>query len=152
MPIARSDTRLLILAAGSVIIAGLLVAAVLLFASGRASSPHKYEPFPAGVAKSIRSELKDGGPYFFPDPFGGDRNILLAIEDGKVVALSDILPGTTSCRVRWRGSVDSFVDCHDDKIASRELARYPTEVPTVGADKDELVIDLRHRDPAPNPG
>jgi hypothetical protein len=149
VPIARSDARLLIVAAGSVIVAGLLVAAVLLFATGRAASPHKYEPFPAGVAKSIHSELDDGGPYFFPDPFGGNRNILLAIEDHQVVALSDILPGTKSCRVRWKGSVNSFLDCHGDKVKSADLARYRTEVGKVGANKGELVIDLRHRDPAP---
>jgi hypothetical protein len=148
--IARSDAKLLLLAAGGVIVAGLLVAAVLLFATGRASSPTKYEPFDAGVAASIRKNLKDGGPYFVPDPFGGDRSILLAIEDGEVVALSDVMPGTKDCRVRWRGSVDSFVDCHDDKVRSADLARYQTEIGTIGAAKGELFIDLRHRVPAPS--
>ncbi len=151
MPASRSDAKLLLVAAGSVIVAGLLVAAVLLLATSRASSPTRYAPFPAGVAASIKSELKDGGPYFFPDPFGGDRNILLAIEDGKVVALSDILPNTTDCRVRWRGSLDSFVDCHDDKLQSGEMARYRTEIGLLGANKGELLIDLRHREPPPNP-
>jgi hypothetical protein len=149
VPASRSDAKLLIVAAGSVVLAGLLVAAVLLLATGRASSPSRYAPFPAGVAASIERQLKDGGPYFYPDPFGGDRNILLAIEDGKVVALSDIVPNTTSCRVRWRGSLDSFVDCHDDKLRSDELARYRTEIGLVGANKGELLIDLRHREPPP---
>jgi hypothetical protein len=149
VPASRSDARLLLVAAGSVVLAGLLVAAVLLLATSRASSPTKYKPFPAGDASSIKSQLKDGGPYFFPDPFGGDRNILLAIEGGKVVALSDILPGTKSCRVRWRGSVDSFVDCHDDKVKSSDLARYRAEIGLIGSNKGELLIDLRHREPAP---
>jgi hypothetical protein len=150
VPASRSDAKLLFVATGSVVLAGLLVAAVLLLATGRSSSPTKYQPFPAGVASSIKSELKDGGPYFFPDPFGGDRNILLAIEGGKVVALSDILPGTKDCRVRWRGSIDSFVDCHDDKLQSDRLNRYRTEIGLTGANKGELLIDLRHREPPPS--
>ena len=149
VPIARSDTKLLLAAAGAVILAGVLVAAVLLLASSRASSPTKYQAFPAGSATAIRNDLKDGGPFFFPDPFGGDRNILLALEGGKVVALSDIKPGTKDCRVRWRGSINSFVDCHDDKVRSAELARYQSEVGELGADKGQLLIDLRRREPAP---
>lgn len=147
--IARSDAKLLLVAAGGVIVAGVLVAAVLLLATGRAYSPTKYVAFPAGDATAIRNDLKSGGPFFFPDPFGGNRNILLAIEDGQVVALSNVVPGTKNCQVRWRGSINSFVDCHDDKVKSTDLARYQTEIGTVGADKGELLVDLRHRAPAP---
>ena len=149
VPIARSDAKLLLLATGGVIVAGLLVAAVLLLASSRASSPTKYVPFDAGVASSIKKDLKSGGPYFVADPFGGDRSILLAIESGQVVALSDIKPGTKDCRVRWRGSIDSFVDCKDRKLQSTDLARYQSEVAEIGAQKGELLIDLRHRLAAP---
>ncbi len=149
MALARSDTKLLLLAAGAVIVAGLLVAAVLLLATSRANSPTKYTAFDAGVAESIRKDLKDGGPFFVPDPFGGNRNILLALESGKVVALSDIKPGTKDCGVRWRGSINSFVDCHDDKVKSTSLARYQSEVGEFGAQKGELLVDLRHRQPAP---
>jgi len=149
VPASRSDAKLLIMATGAVVLAGLLVAAVLLFATGRSSSPTKYEPFDAGVASSIKKGLKDGGPYFVPDPFGGNHNILLALEAGKVVALSDIVPGSKECRVRWRGSINSFVDCHDDKLKSTELDRSRTEIGLSGASKGELLIDLRHRDPAP---
>ena len=150
--IARSDAKLLLLAAGGVVVAGVLVAAVLLLATSRAGSPTKYTAFPAGDATAIRNDLKQGGPFFFPDPFGGDRNLLLAIEDGKVVALSDILPGTKECRVRWKGSINSFVDCHDDKLRSTDLARYQTEIGEVGRNKGELLVDLRRREPAPSPG
>jgi hypothetical protein len=145
----RSDTKLLLLAAGAVIVAGVLVAAVLLLATSRAGSPTKYTAFPAGDATAIHSELKKGGPFFYPDPFGGERNILLALEDGKVVALDDIKPGTKTCRVRWRGSINSFVDCHDDKVRSTDLARYQSEVGELGNNKGELLVDLRHREPAP---
>jgi hypothetical protein len=145
----RSDAKLLLVATGAVIVAGLLVAAVLLLATGRASSPTKYVAFPAGDATAIRKDLKSGGPFFYPDPFGGNRNILLAIEDGQVVALSDIKPGTKDCRVRWRGSIDSFVDCNDDKVQSSDLARYQSEVGQIGANKGELLVDLRRLEPAP---
>jgi hypothetical protein len=148
--LARSDAKLLLLATGGVIVAGLLVAAVLLLATSRADSPTKYVAFDAGVAVSIRKDLKDGGPFFVPDPFGGDRNILLALEDGQVVALSDIKPGTKDCRIRWRGSIDSFVDCHDDKVQSSDLARYQSEIGEIGAQKGELLVDLRRRQPPPS--
>jgi hypothetical protein len=147
--IARSDAKLLIVAAGAVIVAGLLVASVLLWSTSRAGSPTKYAPFDAGVASSIKRDLKSGGPYFVPDPFGGDRSILLAVEDGKIVALSDVKPGTKDCRIRWKGSIDSFVDCNNDKLKSTDLARYRAEVGITGAHKGELLIDLRHREPAP---
>ena len=148
----RSDAKILLVAAGAVIVAGVLVAAVLLFATSRGGGPKTgaYAAFPAGDATAIRTDLKQGGPYFYPDPFGGNRNILLALEDGKVVALSDTLPGTKDCRVRWKGSIDSFVDCHNDKVKSTELARYQSEVGEVGANKGELLVDLRHREPAPS--
>lgn len=149
MAIARSDAKLLLVATGGVVAAGLLVAAVLLWSTGRASSPTKYVPFDAGVAAAIRSDLKDGGPYFVPDPFGGNRSILLAIEDGKVVALSDLKPGTKDCRVRWKGSVDSFVDCNNQKLRSTELARYESAVAHLGIHKGDLLIDLRHKAPPP---
>ena len=65
------------------------------------------------------------------------------------MALSDILPGTTSCRVRWRGSLDSFVDCTTTRLQSTDMARYRTEIGLLGAAKGELLIDLRHREPPP---
>jgi hypothetical protein len=151
VPASRSDARILIYATAAVVLAGLLVAAVLLFATGRDAGPTKYAPFAAGYASAIKHQLQDGGPFFYPDPFGRDRNVLLALEDGKVVALSDVLPNTTSCRVRWRGSLNSFVDCHGDKLTSQELARFETEIGTAGSSKGLLLIDLRHEQPPPAP-
>jgi hypothetical protein len=151
VPASRSDAKILIVATGAVVVAGLLVVAVLLFATSRDQGPTKYAPFAAGSASAIKHQLKAGGPFFFPDPFGRDRNILLALEDGKVVALSDVVPHTSSCRVRWRGSLNSFVDCHDDKLHSKELARFQTEVGITGSSKGLLLIDLRHKEPPPNP-
>jgi hypothetical protein len=145
----RSDAKLLLVATGAVIVAGLLVAAVLLLATGRASSPTKYTAFPAGDVRAIRTDLKDGGPFFFADPFGGNRSILMALEDGKIVALSATKPGTKDCQVRWRGSIDSFVDCNDDKLRSDQLERFQSSVAEAGKYQGELLIDLRFKEPAP---
>jgi hypothetical protein len=149
VPASRSDAKILLFATGAVVFAGVVVAAVLLLATSRDSGPAKYGPFPAGSAPAIKQQLKDGGPYFYPDPFGGDRNILLALEGGKIVALSDVLPGTTQCRVKWKGTQSSFVDCHGDKITSTALARFQSDVGRTGSTKGLLLIDLRHKDPPP---
>ena len=151
MPASRSDTKILLVATGAVVLAGLLVAAVLLLATSQGGSPSKYQPFNAGDAGSIRKELEDGGPYFIPDPFGGDRNLLLALEGGKVVALSTILPETKSCEVKWKGSVHHFVDCHGDKLDSTALDRYPVTIGQAGSQKGGLLVDLRRKLPAPRP-
>jgi hypothetical protein len=150
MPPARQDVRLLVFAIGSVVLAGVVVAAVLLVATSRGSTPKGYRPFEAGVASSIKGQLRDGGPFFFPDPFGGNRSILFALENGNVVALSNILPGTKSCTVKWRGSLNRFVDCHGDRLRSVDLDRYTVSIGQSGSDKGLLLVDLRHEEPAPS--
>jgi hypothetical protein len=149
VPASRSDARLLLTATAAVVAAGVLVAVVLLFATGRNSSPTEYEPFGAGYAKAIKSELREGGPFFFPDPFGGNKSILFALEDGNVIALSNVLPGTKDCVIRWRGSIDRFTDCHGDRHVSRELDRYVTTIDETGEGKGLLFIDLRKKLAAP---
>lgn len=144
--VSRSDAKILLVATGAVLLAGCLVAAVLLFATGRDAGPSKYAPFPAGSASAIKQQLEDGGPFFFPDPFGGNRNILLGLEGGKVVALSDLVPNTTSCRIRWKGRINSFVDCHGDKLKSTEMDRFESEIGETGSTKGLLLIDLRHKE------
>ena len=149
---SRDDTRILVFATFLVVVAGVLVALVLLLATGRASSPTKYEPFEAGAALDIERLLKEGGPYYVPDPFGGSRSIMFALEDGEVVALSTVLPNTKDCRVLWRDSRKGFVDCNDDVHRSGDLARYVTTIdPREGAN-DILLVDLRKREPAPSTG
>ena len=82
VPASRSDARLLLTATAAVVTAGVIVAVVLLFATGRSQSPTKYEPFSAGPAKAIKHSLREGGPYYVPDPFGGNKSILFALENG----------------------------------------------------------------------
>jgi hypothetical protein len=149
VPPNKADARLLVTATLSVLVAGVLVAVVLLFATGRGGSPTKVQPFAAGLASAIRSELRDGGPYYFPDPFGKKQSILFALENGKIVALATQLPGTTDCLVKWKASLDRFVDCHGVRHTSEELDRYQSYVEPEGENKGILFVDLRHKLPAP---
>jgi hypothetical protein len=148
---SRDDTRILVFATLLVVVAGVLVALVLLLATGRASSPTKYEPFEAGAARDIERLLKEGGPYYVPDPFGGSRSIMFALEDGEVVALSTVMPNTEDCRVLWRDSRKAFVDCNDDRHQSTDLARYVTTVDPRDGANDILLVDLRKKEPPPAP-
>ena len=146
---SRDDTRILIFATLLVVVAGVLVAAVLLLATGRGGSPTKYEPFQAGASKDIKRLLKEGGPYYVADPFGGHRSILFALEDGQVVALSNIVPGTKDCIVNIKNEGKSFVDCHGDHLQTTDLARYVTTVRHLKDANDILLVDLRNKEPAP---
>lgn len=147
----KQDVKIIALASGAVILAGLVVAAVILIGTGRESAQKKAGAFPAGLASAVRSDLKDGGPYFFPDPFGGDKNMMLALEDGKIVALATLLPNSKTCQVKWKDSQKAFVDCHGDKLESTELSRYPSSVARSGNLKGILLIDPRELLPPPNP-
>ncbi len=149
MPPSRRDLPLVLFAAGAVVVAGLLMAAVLLFATSRTDGPRRYQPFEAGNAADLKRQLREGGPFFVADPFGGRRSILFGLEDGAVVALSNIAPGTKECTVRWRGSIDHFVDCTGARFDSTELDRWGVTIPEAGRRKGLLLVDLRERIPAP---
>jgi hypothetical protein len=151
MPPNRSDARLLLAAAGAVLFAGVVVAVVLLFATGRGNGPKKYQPFQAGLASALRADLRDGGPYYFPDPFGGSRSILFALEDGEIVPLSTVLPGTKDCLLKWKAQVERFVDCNGGRHRSTELDRYEAFIDPAGENQGILFVDLRHKLPAPEP-
>ncbi len=151
VPASRSDARLLLTATAAVVTAGVIVAVVLLFATGRSQSPTKYEPFSAGPAKAIKQQLREGGPYYVPDPFGGNRSILFALENGEVVALSNIVPGTKDCAIRWRGSVNRFQDCNGDRFTSEQLDRFEATVDETGSGKGLLFVNLRRKLTAPSP-
>jgi hypothetical protein len=148
----RRDTRLLIIAGACALGAGLALAALILFATSQGGSPSRYRPFNAGLASDIETKVKQGGPYFTPDPFGGSRTVMWAVEHGKVVALSITLPGTKDCAVRWKGRIDSFVDCHGNRVRSEQLDRFPSTVSTASDTKGALLVDLRRLEPPPAGG
>jgi hypothetical protein len=150
MPLSREDRPVIVIATVAVVVAGLLVAAVLLLATGRGTTPERYEPFEAGAAKSIRQNLKDEGPFYVADPFGGNRSILFALEDGDIVALSNVVPNTRDCRVTIKNEGKAFVDCNGDRLRSTELARYVTSTRPSSNGTTLLYVDLRHKEPAPD--
>jgi hypothetical protein len=151
VPPARSDTRLLIGAGAAAVLGGVLIAVVLLLATSRADQPKSYRPFAAGPERQLRSELRDGGPFYYPDAFGGKRSILFALEGDQVVALMTHTPGDDGCRVRWRGSVNSFVDCRGNHLKSEQLGRYEATIRNDPGAGRVVVIDLRNELAPPVP-
>jgi hypothetical protein len=151
VPLERTDTRLLIGAGAAAIAAGLVVAAVLLLATSRTNQPKRYRPFPAGPEKQLRSELRAGGPFYYPDAFGGRRSVLFALEGDNVVALMTHTPAQADCRVRWRGSVNSFEDCHGNRLRSDQVGRYETTISDRSGTGPVVVVDLRKEIPPSAP-
>ena len=147
----KQDVKILALATGAVILAGVVwrrSSSSAPAARARRRTPGRSPP---AWPRRCGADLKDGGPYFFPDPFGGDKNMMLALEDGKIVALATLLPNSKTCQVKWKDSQKAFVDCHGDKLKSTELARYPASVGKNGNFKGILLIDPRELLPPPNP-
>jgi hypothetical protein len=143
------DARVLVLATVGIVAAGLVVVAVLLIATSRREQPGKYKAFPYGEVRDLKRTLHDGGPFYVPDPFGGDRSILWALEDGEPVALAIHTQGDDRCRVTYKGRIESFVDCQGARLESRQIPRYLTRIPTSGDDEDIVLVDLRKELPAP---
>jgi hypothetical protein len=137
----RSDTRVAVVATLGILVFGLLIAGTILFITGRAKNPDIKGSIPYGFARTIRSQVKDGGPYLFAGRTG-DTGFWIALEHGKLVALKIKKPGTKDCNVRWRGSIDTFVDCHNQPIRIDQLARFPTKVPKSGAQKGVLLVNV----------
>ncbi len=145
----RSDARPLVLAAVGFLASGLVVAAIIVLVTRGASAPRTYTPFPAGQAASLKANLKDGGPFYYPDPFKGRRDILFALENGQVVALADHPWQRDDCTVRWRGSIDRFVDCDGNRYVSTDLPRYKSTIGDHGSAKGAFLVDLRTLLPPP---
>jgi hypothetical protein len=151
VPAERSDTRLLIGAGAAAVLAGVLVAVVLLLATSRADQPDEYRPFVAGPENERRENLREEGPFYFPDPFGGKKSILFALEGDNVVALMTHTADDRDCRVNWRGRIDSFVDCDGNRLRSDQIGRYETTIERRGGVGRVVVVDLRTELPPPAP-
>ncbi len=147
----RSDLTPLIAAAVIFATLGVVVALLILYATGGGSQPTKPAPFPAGLERSIRSDVKSGGPVFYPDPFRGYRSILFAVEQDRLVALATHTWGNNKCTVHWRGSINRFQDCHGNRLTSEQLPRYPYVVPSSGPTNGAVLVDVRTLLPPPAP-
>jgi hypothetical protein len=150
MPAAPSDRRVLVIAVAMVFFAGLLVAAALFFATGGSNgTPKQTGPLYLGLTSELRSEIHQGSPLYFANPFGGN-GFWLDIVDHKFVVLDLVLPNTKSCTVEWKGRENSYVDCHGDKVGVADLARFKVTLAPSGKSGQSLYVDLRKRIPAPN--
>jgi hypothetical protein len=143
VPAARTDTRLLLVAGVFAVLAGLLVAVLLLLATGQSETPEP-APLPIGPEESVR----DQAPTYYADPFGGP-GFWSAIEGGELVAISAELPGSGRCTVRYRATRDGFVDCDGNLVPVPELAQYPVNIPRSGDNEGIVLVDLRRRSQPP---
>lgn len=144
----RADVKPLIIAAVVALVLGVAAAGLIILAT-RGKQPTKVAPFPAGLERSIRTDVRQGGPVLYPDPFGGRRSIWFALEGNDLVALAGHTWQDNQCTVRWRGSINRFVDCHGNRLTSEQLPRYPSSVPTTGNNKGAVLVDVRSLLPPP---
>jgi hypothetical protein len=148
MPAAPSDRRILVFAIALVVFAGILIAAALFFATGGdKGDPKQTGPLYLGLASQLRSDIKKGSPLYFANPFGGN-GFWLDRKDGSFVALDIVLPNTHDCQVKWRGRVDSYVDCHGDKVGLTDLDQFQVSLRKRGHLGRGVYVDLRKRIPA----
>jgi hypothetical protein len=145
----RNDVRPLILAAIGAVVLGAVAAVLILIATGRGHAPTTPRPFAAGLEHSIRNDVKEGGPVFYPDPFRGYRGMFFTLEQNRLVAAAAHTWGRNKCTVRWRGSINRFVDCDGNRLTSEQLPRYPYTVPATGPAKNAVLVDVRTLLPPP---
>lgn len=150
---ARSDRTLLWVTGGAVLLAGLLVAGMMLLATSRGGAPPA-GPFTLGSAESLAQNVREEGPVFYADPTGRSAGVWVDLEDGHLVALQ-VRDPTTRCTVKWKAPRDGeraghYVDCHGTELTGAQLPRYDSEVPTSGTQEGLFLVDVRRVVPAPS--
>ena len=151
VPASSADRRVLVFAGVLVTLAGLAVAGLLFFATGGTQdTPSSKKPLFLGIQRELVTTIKEGGPLYFASPFG-ENGFWLALEDGQLVALDIVKPGTRDCIVKWRDPRQAYVDCDDNDLQSVDLDRFELTVGSVeqGAPKDAVYVNLRVSDGAP---
>lgn len=147
----RSDRKLILVTSGVLVLAGLLFAAVLVFATGTTSPSGGDEgPLYIGPKSDIVEKLEEGtgSPLYFANPFGG-RGFWIDRENGELVALDVGRYDDPGCSIRWKGRVNSYVDCDGNRLTKAELARHPVTVIASGDRKGSVLVDLETLDPPP---
>jgi hypothetical protein len=151
MPASADDRRVLVFAGVLVAFAGIAVALLLFLATGGTQdTPSQRKPLFLGLYKGLNSLIKKGGPLYFASPFG-DNGFWLARENGTLVALDIVKPGTRDCVAKWKDSHQAYVDCDGNDLSARDLDRFQITIGKQAKDspKDGVYVDLRVRTPAP---
>jgi hypothetical protein len=153
VPAAPDDRRVLLFAGGLVLLAGVAVAALLFLATGGTQdTPSASKPLFLGLERELTAKIEEGGPLYFASPFG-ENGFWLDVEDGRVVALDIVKPGTKDCQVKWRDPRGAYVDCNDQELQAADLDRFTVTVGKLQKDapSDAVYVNLRVSEPAPIP-
>lgn len=151
---ARADRKLIVVTAGAVVVAALLFAAVLVFATGSSEPAGQDEgPLYIGPKRDLIRTLDEGtgSPLYFANPFGG-RGFWLDREDGALIAFDVGRWGDVDCSVKWRGRIGSYVDCNGERLTKDQLARFAVTEVTTGKRKGAVFVDLESRTAPPSSG
>jgi len=153
VPAAPDDRRVLLFAGTIVLLAGLAVAALIFFATGTERNPSDKKPLFLGLQRELVAKIKEGGPLYFASPFG-ENGFWLDLEEGRLVALDIVRPGTAGCKVKWRDPRGAYVDCEDRDLQVGDLDRFEVTVGKLQQDAppDAVYVNLRVSEPAPLPG
>ncbi len=151
MAITRADRKLILVTTAALLAAGLFFAGVLVFATGT-TSPDADGPVPVyiGPESAIEEKLDEGSPLYFANPFGG-RGFWVDRENGVLVAFDVGRFDDPRCSVRWRGRVDSYMDCEGGLLTQAELARRPLTVVATGPRAGSVLVDVDTIEPPPGP-
>jgi hypothetical protein len=151
VPAAPDDRRVLLFAGTIVLVAGLAVAALLFLATGGTQdTPSASKPLFLGLRPELTAKIIEGGPLYFASPFG-ENGFWLDVEDGDLVALDLVRPGTRDCQVKWRDPRKAYVDCDDQDLQAADLDRYQVTVGKLERDapEDAVYVNLEVKEPAP---
>ena len=138
----RIAGRTRVLVATAAVVSGLALGVLVIGLAGGAKQPAVYQPFFAGLQDRLTTLIKTEGPVFYPDPGKGNRGFYLDLEDGRVVALHVIVPGSGTCAVQWDRHQKRYLDCHQAPVDPATLERFPVSTRTDG-DKTAVFVDPR---------
>jgi hypothetical protein len=151
VPASPDDRRVLAFASVLVAIAGIAIAALLFFATGGTQdTPSQHKPLFLGLSPELTKKIETGGPLYFASPFA-DNGFWLDLEDGQLVALDIVKPGTKDCVAKWKDGRQAYVDCDDNDLHAADLDRFKITVGRLASDSptDGVYVDLRVRSAAP---
>lgn len=140
----RGDTRAFLFAAGTLVVAGLVVAALMLAVTRGNGTPSVQDngPLDIGDNQSIIDQIDEGGPLYFANPFGGD-GFWVATDGDQLVAYVLQVPGRENCNIKWQGRDNTFVDCDRNPVDTAGLEHYSIEVKKKdSADRGQAYVDL----------